>query len=196
MMEGFPAQAPPFLGSKGPSEMRVLDLGCGAGLTPEKLGLPGDWEIFGVDAKYKAVAEAHGRFPRRAFVCSVGEDLPFSASSFDCVIANVALPYMDIARSFAEIHRVLVPGGTLLASLHAVRFTLGELWQALPMPKAALYRFFVLANGVIFHFSGRNFGESFQTERGIRIALGRANFFRISFRHDSKRWWVEARKAP
>jgi SAM-dependent methyltransferase len=176
--------------------MRVLDLGCGVGLTPQKLALPENWEIFGVDAKYEALAQAHSRFPLRVFVCSVGEDLPFSASSFERVIANVALPYMDIARSFAEIYRVLVPGGTLLASLHPASFTLGELWQALPMPKAALYRCFVLANGVIFYFSGRTFGESFQTERGIRIALQKASFPGGSFRHDSKRWWVEATKAP
>ena len=47
-------------------------------------------------------------------------------------------------------------------------------------------------NGIIFHLFGLTFGESFQTERGIRIAFRRANFVDVSFRRDSKRWFAEA----
>jgi len=54
--------------------------------------------------------------------------------------------------------------------------------------------FRVWNNGIVFHVTGRNFGEAFQTERGIRIALQRANFAGVSFRHDSRRWFVEATK--
>ena len=98
--------------------MRVLDLGCGDGLTPQKLGLPPVWEIIGLDVSYASVSKAHINFPHRAFVCSAAEMLPFPASSFDRVISNVALPYMDLTKTLAETHRVLTPGGTLLASLH------------------------------------------------------------------------------
>jgi hypothetical protein len=53
----------------------------------------------------------------------------------------------------------------------------------------------VIANGIVFYVAAaRNFGESFQTQRGIRIALGRADFADISFLQDSKRWFVEATK--
>lgn len=72
--------------------MRVLDLGCGDGLTPDKLSLPASWQIIGVDTKQAAVSKAHANFPHRAFVCSAAEMLPFPASSFDRVISNVALP--------------------------------------------------------------------------------------------------------
>jgi len=174
--------------------MRVLDLGCGDGLTPHKLNLPCSWQIIGLDVKFAALSKAHINFPHRAFVCSTAEKLPFPASSFDRVISNVALPYMDIPKALTEIYRVLAPGGTLLASLHPLSFTLAELRKALPKPKAALYRVWVLSNGIVFHVAGRNFGEAFQTERGIRIALQRANFAGVSFRHDSKRWFVEASK--
>jgi ubiquinone/menaquinone biosynthesis C-methylase UbiE len=174
--------------------MRVLDLGCGDGLTPDKLGLPADWQIIGIDVKPAAVAKAHGNFPQRTFVCSAAEKLPFASSSFDRVISNIALPYTDIPKALAEIYRVLIPGGTLLASLHSLSFTLDDLRKALPKPKLALYRTLVLANGIAFHFTGRSFGESFQTERGIRIALRRANFATVSFRSDPKRWFVEATK--
>lgn len=172
--------------------MRVLDLGCGKGLTPQKLSLASSWQIIGVDIDRASVFEAHFNFPRRAFACSEGERLPFPTATFDRVISNVALPYMNMARTLAEIYRVLVPGGTLLASLHPLSFSLAELRNALPKPKSALHRLSVLANGVLFHATGRNFGESFQTERGVRIALRRANFGAVSFWHDSKRWFVEA----
>src|SRR5271155_1421817 len=155
--------------------MRVLDLGCGDGLTPDKLSLPLTWQIIGVDVKYASLSKAHMSFPHRAFVCSAAEKLPFSDASFDRVISNVALPYMIIPKALAEIYRVLAPGGTMLASLHPASFTLSELRNVLTKPRAASYRVWVLANGVVFHIAGRNFGESFQTERGIRIALRRAN---------------------
>jgi SAM-dependent methyltransferase len=172
--------------------MRILDLGCGKGLTPQKLSLAPSLQIIGVDIDRASVSEAHVNFPHRAFVCSEAESLPFPSATFDRVISNVALPYMNIPRTLAEIYRVLVPGGTLLASLHPLSFTLAELRNALPKPKSALHRVCVLANGILFHATGRNFGESFQTERGVRIALRRANFGGVSFRHDSKRWFVEA----
>lgn len=184
----------------GVAFMRVLDLGCGDGLTPEKLSLPPTWHIIGIDAKYPSLAKAHSNFPQRSFVCSVAEKLPFPNSSFDRVISNVALPYMDIPKALGEIHRILAPGGTLLASLHPWSFAVAELRKALPRPQASLFRGWVLANGVVFHVAGRNLvpvrnmGESFQTERGIRIAMQRANFAEVSFRRDSKRWFVEANK--
>ncbi|HWW13939.1 MAG TPA: class I SAM-dependent methyltransferase [Candidatus Dormibacteraeota bacterium] len=174
--------------------MRVLDLGCGDGLTPQKLGLPLGWQIIGVDVKAEAVSKARLSFPQRAFICSVAEALPFGPASFDRVIANVALPYMNVAKALSEIYRVLRPGGMLLASLHPWSFTLAELREALPRPKPGLYRLLVFANGIAFHVVGCNFGEAFQTERGMRIALRRANFGSVSFRRDAKRWFVEASK--
>ncbi len=98
------------LSEKDP-EMRVLDLGCGVGLTPQKLSFPVGWQIIGLDVNYAAV---------------------------DRVIANVALPYMDIAKALAETHRVLTSGGTLLASLHPFTFTLAELRKALPTPNIVM----------------------------------------------------------
>ena len=175
--------------------MRVLDLGCGEGLTPQKLNLPASWHIVGVDVNLAALAMARVNFRDRTFICSKAEKLPFPDCSFDRVICNVALPYMNIAKALAEAYRVLVSGGTLSASLHPPAFTLEELRCVCPQkPKATLYRFWVLVNGIMFHLAGRNLGESFQTERGIRIALRRTNFASVSFRHDSKRWFVEATK--
>ncbi|HUO14466.1 MAG TPA: class I SAM-dependent methyltransferase [Verrucomicrobiae bacterium] len=175
--------------------MKVLDLGCGQGLTPQKLNFPADWQAIGLDVDRTLLAKARLAFPDRSFICSRGEALPFASCSFHRVIANVALPYMNISRALKEIHRVLVPGGTMLCSLHPVSFTIDEFRRVQQKPKAALYRLCVLANGVLFHVTGLNLGETFQTERGIRIAASRAHLVDVSFRHDSKRWFVEATKA-
>jgi len=37
--------------------------------------------------------------------------MPFADGSFDRVISAIALPYMNIQKALAEIHRILVPGG-------------------------------------------------------------------------------------
>lgn len=94
---------------------------------------------------------------------------------------------MNIPKALAEIHRVLVLNGSLSLRLHPASFALEELLHdAIPNPKATLFRLYVLANGVWFHCSGRTIGilgktESFQTERGMRIALKRAGFGHFSF---------------
>src|SRR5947199_9235183 len=87
--------------------IRVLDLGCGQGLTPKKLSFPEAWEVIGVDVNRAALTTAHLNFSDRAFLCSGGENLPFASCSFDRVIANVALPHMRIPRALREIHRAL-----------------------------------------------------------------------------------------
>ncbi len=131
--------------------------------------------------------------------------MPFEAESFDRVISGVALPYMNIPKTLSEIHRVLVPGGSLSLSLHLPSFTLSELLHnAIPRPIPTLFRLYVMANGVLFNYTGMTVGalrgrtESFQTERGMRIALKRAGFVDPSFTHSFdpgfERFVVEAKK--
>jgi ubiquinone/menaquinone biosynthesis C-methylase UbiE len=107
---------------------------------------------------------------------------------------------MDIPKALAEVHRVLKPGGSVLLSFHPWRFTLGEFRNAVPHPVAISFRLFVLLNGVYFHFTGRILrvagrGESFQTERGLRLALARAGFVNIVFSRPAGRLIVEASSA-
>jgi len=102
--------------------MRILDLGCGTGTNLAKLGVTESDEVTGVDIDDKVLAIARHRFPRRAFFVGAGEKLPFDNASFDRVISNVALPYMDIPKTLLEIHRVLVPGGPSLAQPSSRQF--------------------------------------------------------------------------
>lgn len=168
--------------------MRVLDLGCGSGLDLASWGVTPQDEVTGVDIDENCLAVASVRFPTRAFVNGAGEQLPFVDASFERVISAVALPYMNIQRALTEIRRVLVPGGSISLSLHLPSFTISELLhKALPRPIPTLFRLYVLANGVWLYVTGTTIGfvntrtESFQTERGMRIALTRAGFVNPSF---------------
>lgn len=187
--------------------MRVLDLGCGTGRDLASWGVTTADEVTGVDIDDSRLAVARVRFPNRTFLQSAGESLPFEGESFDRVISDVALPYMNIQKTLAEIHRVLVPDGGLSLSLHLPSFTMSELLHdAIPKPVPMLFRLYVMANGLVFHCTGRTIGfvtgrrtESFQTERGMRVALNRAGFVSVSFSRAtgpvSETFIAEARKS-
>lgn len=182
--------------------MRVLDIGCGVGKLPAIAGLEAaDW-VVGIDLRYASLQVAKQTYSRREFLCCRAERLPFAAASFERVISSVAMPYTNIPQVLAEIRRVLRPGGSLFMSVHDVNFTLSELRNAVPRPIPTLYRLYVLANGVLFYTSGRvapflnGRVESFQTERGLRMALERAGFGDLLINRPEGRFLVEARMLP
>ncbi|HKC01483.1 MAG TPA: class I SAM-dependent methyltransferase [Terriglobales bacterium] len=168
--------------------MRVLDLGCGSGRDLALWKVTAFDEVTGLDVDGSSLAIAKLRFPNRTYLQGAGECLPFDDESFDRVISAVALPYMNIQKALAEIHRTLVPDGGLSLSLHLPGFTMAELLHnAMPKPVPTLFRLYVMANGLLFHVTGKTVGflrgrtESFQTERGMRVALHRAGFVNLSF---------------
>lgn len=186
--------------------MRVLDLGCGSGRGLASWGVTASDEVTGLDIDNSRLVTAKVRFPNRTYLQGAGECLPFEDESFDHAISAVALPYMNIQKTLAEIHRILVPGGGLSLSLHLPTFTIAELLHnAIPKPVPTLFRLYVMANGLLFHCTGRTVGflrartESFQTERGMRVALNRAGFVNLSFSQATgpvgETFIVEARKS-
>lgn len=95
-----------------------LDLGCGHQLLPEwrtsqereLTARPAS--LVGIDPEYEAVAR-HRTIPNRA--CGDAGALPFRDESFDLVTANMVVEHLkDPSRQFAEIARVLRPGGRFL----------------------------------------------------------------------------------
>ena len=180
----------------------ILDLGCGTGDSWRGFGLQlEDCRVIGIDIQRDRVREANLKFGGRGwhYLCARGEDIPLPEGSVDGVFRNVALPYMHIPRTLAELHRVLVPGGWLKATLHAPGFTWSEFRRSFPKPKPTLFRAFVFLNGMVLHFSGDvislgRVAESCQTDAGMRIALKRAGFMAASFRHEGKRFFVDARR--
>jgi SAM-dependent methyltransferase len=109
-----------------PSRARLLDVGCGTGANLERLQAYGT--AVGVDLSPRAIAFCHARGlpPDRAFLASATA-LPFAGSTFDLAISfDVICNIPDDARAFAEIARVLTPGGWLIVGLPACPW----LWSA------------------------------------------------------------------
>jgi ubiquinone/menaquinone biosynthesis C-methylase UbiE len=172
--------------------MRVLDLGCGSGRDLASWGVADSDEVIGIDIDHRCVAIARVRFSNRIYLQGAGECLPFENESFDRVISAGALPYMNIQKTLAEVHRILVLNGCLSLSLHLPSFTIAELLHnAIPGLVSTLFRLYVISNGLLFHYTGGNVRflnkrtESFQTERGMRVALNRAGFVNPSFSRSS-----------
>jgi arsenite methyltransferase len=120
-VESFAGVANPFsLGRLAPGE-RVLDVGSGAGTDSmvAALMVGPDGSVTGIDmtpemlAKARAAADEAG-LANVTFVEAEAERLPFADESFDVVISNGVIDLIpDKDAVFAEIHRVLAPGGRL-----------------------------------------------------------------------------------
>jgi ubiquinone/menaquinone biosynthesis C-methylase UbiE len=99
---------------------RVLDAGCGTGVYTEWL-LAGGATVVGFDASPHMLAHARRRVGDRAtlFEADLGAPLTMLAdASFDVVVCPLVLEYVeDWRRALRELHRVLQPGGTLVASV-------------------------------------------------------------------------------
>jgi SAM-dependent methyltransferase len=119
--ESFAGVANPFsLGRLEPGE-RVLDLGCGAGtdslVAAQMVGPTG--HVTGIDMTTEMLAKARGAAAELGianveFREGEAEQLPFPDGSFDVVISNGVVDLIpDKDAVFAELHRVLAPGGRI-----------------------------------------------------------------------------------
>lgn len=119
--ESFAGVANPFaLGPLGPGE-RVLDVGSGAGtdslVAAQMVG--GSGRVTGIDMTPQMLAKARAAAAELGaenvdFVSGEVESLPFADESFDVVISNGVIDLLpDKDAVFAEIHRVLAPGGRI-----------------------------------------------------------------------------------
>jgi ubiquinone/menaquinone biosynthesis C-methylase UbiE len=158
-----------------PINGRTLDVGCGCG---SPVGVLGN-DVVGVDLNVEAMALGRQWGAPHRFVASAGEALPFRSGTFDRVIARVSLPYMHIDSALSEMARVSRPGAELWLTLHSMGLAFRFLRQS--RGRAMLRRLYVMLNGLLLHFTGkqlrlRGVSETFQTDRSIRRALARAGF--------------------
>ena len=175
----------------------VLDIGCGAGQT--LIAMPPGKRYAGMDVDEEDVRRG-ASWPASAHIllaAARGENLPFTEGSFDFVYSRVALPYMDVTKALTEMRRVLRPGGRIWLTLHplaipAAQFKRGNL-------KGRIYAGYVILNGFALHLTGRTFPfvngrcESFQTRRGITLALHRAGFSNVAFHTTGNHFIVTAK---
>jgi SAM-dependent methyltransferase len=120
-VESFAGVANPFSLGRLSQNERVLDLGSGAGtdsLVAAQMVAP-TGSVTGIDmtpemlAKARAAAVAMGA-TNVEFVEGEAEQLPFEDARFDVVISNGVIDLIpDKDAVFAELYRVLAPGGRL-----------------------------------------------------------------------------------
>jgi demethylmenaquinone methyltransferase/2-methoxy-6-polyprenyl-1,4-benzoquinol methylase/phosphoethanolamine N-methyltransferase len=102
---------------------KVLDVGCGSGrltiLTKTYCGPSG--EVHGLDAASEMIALARRKAAKTAvdidFQVGLAEAIPFPDHYFDVVMSRLAIHHLpgDLKRTaFAEMYRVLKPGGRVL----------------------------------------------------------------------------------
>lgn len=105
-----------FYWSHLPGAKRVLDLGCAFG----DLGRckPDGVEVYGLELNPALVAQAQQNEIAQVWDLEQPTPLPFPDAYFDAVVAKDLLEHLQKPwRTVAEIHRLLRPGGLVLASV-------------------------------------------------------------------------------
>lgn len=105
------------------SPLRMLDAGCGTGITLQHLGRFG--QAFGIDNEPIALEFCRLR-KERLLACAALGDLPFPSDFFDCVTCLDVIEHIDDdAKAVSEISRVIRPGGLLCLTVPAFQ----SLWS-------------------------------------------------------------------
>jgi len=98
----------------------VMDLGCGVGGMLQPLAAYG--RVIGTDVTLKGLQHCANRHFPRLVACN-GPSGCFRDASLDCITAFDALEHIeDDVGTLREIHRMLKPGGILIASGPAYQF--------------------------------------------------------------------------
>jgi malonyl-CoA O-methyltransferase len=93
---------------------RILDIGSGTGTLVKKIAAKYPHsEVVGLDLAPGMVEVARTKVSEKnvEFLVGDGESLPFNNQEFDLVVSSASLQWMDPRKVFAEVERVLKPGG-------------------------------------------------------------------------------------
>lgn len=106
--------------------MTVLDLGCGYGWHSKYCAEHGAISVLGIDASAAMIAEAEKRNSDPSIiykVCTL-EDYDYPAESYDLVISNLVLHYVeDLSAVYRKVYGSLKPGGAFLFNIEHPTFT-------------------------------------------------------------------------
>ncbi len=106
----------------------ILDLGCGYGWHCKYAIECGAEKALGIDLSEKMINEANKRNnePKIKYMICAVDDYDYPANSYDCVISNLVLHYIeDIESIFKKIHQTLKSNGVFLLNIEHPVFTAG-----------------------------------------------------------------------
>jgi ubiquinone/menaquinone biosynthesis C-methylase UbiE len=102
--------------------MRVLDYGCGNGLTSVTMAKMGASSIIGIDISdvsvenAKKLAEKEQYNDITTFLEMDAEHMNFPDNSFDIAQENGVLHHLDLDKAYADLARVLKPSGKMICT--------------------------------------------------------------------------------
>lgn len=104
---------------------RVFEIGCGGGLNQQFYDTTRVTGFAGIDPSGKLLDYAREAAAEKGWAADirqgVGEDIPFSDSSFDTAVCTYTLcSVADPDRVLSELNRILKPGGQLLFLEHGL----------------------------------------------------------------------------
>jgi malonyl-CoA O-methyltransferase len=99
----------------------ILDVGCGTGACSRQLrDMFKKAKVSGIDIAPGMIEQAKKSqklFNKIDYQLADADQLPFESNSFDLVFSSLTIQWLpDLKQTFAELHRVLKPGGLLLFS--------------------------------------------------------------------------------
>lgn len=98
-----------------PVNSRILDVGCGTGVTLDRLIHRHEFSAIGIDASGAILGQSRAENPTLPLVRAIGDSLPFPDACADAIIAECSLSVMvDPYNALTEFHRVLKDGARLI----------------------------------------------------------------------------------
>ncbi|MDQ0155481.1 class I SAM-dependent methyltransferase [Robertmurraya andreesenii] len=109
-----------FLSEKINSTSRILDVGCGTGQTAAYLAARYGAKVIGLDINPIMIKKAKKRMKKYQLPVEIIhgsiESCPLEDDTFDMVISESVLAFVDAPRALREIYRLLKKGGRFIAN--------------------------------------------------------------------------------
>lgn len=161
----------------------VLDLGCGYGWHCKYAVERGADRVLGIDLSEKMLhmAKEKNSDPKITYALMGLEDYDYPVDTFDCVISNLVLHYLeDLGSIYTKISQTLKAGGIFLFNIEHPVFTAGvnEDWIYAGDGKPQYWpvdRYFYPGERTT-HFLGQNVVKQHHTLSQILMGLLRAGF--------------------